>query len=118
SLTQVPRTGLSFQHAVWFFVLCRQSHSGRMREFTALTRTRVRRQMNAEASAWLTAIEGLPAIHDRLKRVVVLNRDALDVIRQQDGSDTLFYLDPPYLPETRVSSEVYDHEMGLAQHEA
>jgi DNA adenine methylase len=27
----------------------------------------------------------------------VLNRDALDVIRQQDGPDTLFYLDPPYL---------------------
>jgi hypothetical protein len=38
--------------------------------------------MNEQASVWLTAANGLPAIHDRLNRVVNLNRDALDVIRQ------------------------------------
>jgi DNA adenine methylase len=46
----------------------------------------------------------------------VLNRDALDVIRQQDGPDTLFYLDPPYLPETRAAADVYAHEMTREQH--
>lgn len=102
--------------AVRFFVHCRQSHAARMREFTALTRTRVRRKMNAEASAWLTAVDGLPAVHARLRRVVVLNRNAIDVIRQQDSPETLFYLDPPYLHETRASPGVYTHEMDTTRH--
>ena len=72
--------------------------------------------MNEQASAWLTAIEGLPAVHERLKRVVILNRDVLDVIRQQDGPDTLFYCDPPYLKETCASKDVYAHEMTDTQH--
>ncbi len=102
--------------AVKFFVRCRQSLAGRMDTFATLSRTRTRRGMNEQASAWLTAIEGLPAVHTRLKRVVILNRGALEVIRQQDGKDTLFYLDPPYLPETRESKDVYDHEMSVDQH--
>jgi DNA adenine methylase len=72
--------------------------------------------MNEQASAWLNAVEGLPAVHNRLKRVAVLNHDALDVIRQQDGPGTLYYLDPPYLSETRTADDVYSHEMSLAQH--
>jgi DNA adenine methylase len=99
-----------------FFVLCRQSMAGRMRDFATLSRNRTRRGMNEQASAWLAAVEGLPAVHARLKRVVILNREALDVIRQQDGPNTLFYLDPPYLKETRTSPDVYAHEMTDAQH--
>lgn len=102
--------------ALRFFVLCRQSLAGRMDSFAPLSRTRTRRGMNEQASAWLNAVEGLPAVHARLKRVVVLNRDALGVIRQQDGPGTLFYLDPPYLKETRTSPDVYAHEMTPDQH--
>lgn len=100
-----------------FFVNCRQSLAGRMKDFATLSRTRTRRGMNEQASAWLTAVEGLPAVHERLKRVVILNRDALDVIRQQDGPDTCFYLDPPYLHETRATTGEYTHEMTFEQHE-
>lgn len=102
--------------AVALFVRCRQSLAGRMQAFTPLSRTRTRRGMNEQVSAWLTAVEGLPAVHARLKRVVILNRDALDVIRSQDGPDTLFYCDPPYLHETRVSTSVYAHEMTAEGH--
>jgi len=102
--------------ATAFFIRCRQSLAGRMDAFAPLSRNRTRRGMNEQASAWLSAVEGLPAVHARLKRVVVLNRDALDVIRQQDGPNTLFYLDPPYLKETRASGEVYEHEMSEYQH--
>lgn len=102
--------------AVSFFVLCRQSLAGRMDAFASLSRTRTRRGMNEQASAWLNAVEGLPLVHARLKRIVVLNRDALEVIKQQDGKDTLFYLDPPYLPETRASKDVYQYEMTKEQH--
>lgn len=101
------------------FVKCRQSMSGRMDAFTPRTRTRTRRNMNAEVSAWLSAIEGLPEVHARLQRVLILNQDALLTLRQEDTKDTLFYCDPPYLHETRSkgSLDVYGpHEMTPEQH--
>lgn len=101
-----------------FFVLCRQSLAGRMDTFAPLSRTRTRRGMNEQASAWLGAVEGLPLVHARLKRVVMLNRSAVDVIRQQDGEGTLFYCDPPYLCETRSAPAVYTHEMTKLEHMA
>jgi DNA adenine methylase len=103
--------------AVRFFIRCRQSLAGRMQAFAPLSRTRTRRGMNEQASAWINAVDGLPAVHARLRRVVVLNRPALDVIRQQDGPDTLFYLDPPYLHETRATTKEYGaHEMSDKDH--
>ena len=93
--------------ATSFFICCRQSLAGRMQIFAPLSRTRTRRGMNEQASAWLNAIEGLPEVHARLKRVVILNCSALDVIRDQDGPQTLFYLDPPYLHETRSTTKEY-----------
>ena len=114
--------GLYSQHseavdrAVGFFIRCRQSRAGTFTGFAPLTRRRTRRGMNEQASAWLTTIDGLPEIHSRLKQVIVLNHDALQVIKQQDGEHTLFYLDPPYLAETRASTGQYDHEMSEAEH--
>ena len=102
--------------AVAFFVRCRQSLAGRMDAFAPLSRRRVRRGMNEQASAWLSTVEGLPEVHARLKRVVILNDDALRVIAREDGDQTLFYLDPPYLPESRTSKEVYAHEMSVDDH--
>jgi DNA adenine methylase len=107
------------QRAVAFFIRCRQSLAGRKDTFAPLSRTRTRRQMNEQASAWITAIEGLPAVHARLRRVVVLNKPALDVIRSQDGEKTLFYLDPPYPHETRTACAVYgEFEMSKDDHKA
>lgn len=108
--------GIGVVRAARFFVRCRQSLAGRMDSFAPLSRTRTRSGMNEQASAWLNCVEGLPAVHARLKRVVILNRDALDVIRGQDGPQTLYYLDPPYLHETRTSTDVYTYEMTESQH--
>jgi DNA adenine methylase len=104
------------ERAVNFFICCRQSLAGRMDCFAPLSRNRTRRGMNEQASAWLNAVDGLPAVHARLKRVAILNRNALDVIRQQDGKGTLFYLDSPYLGETRTVDSVYAHEMTANDH--
>lgn len=104
------------KRAVRFFVRCRQSLAGRMDGFAPLSRTRTRRAMNEQASAWLNAVDGLPLVHARLKRVVILNRDALDVIMTQDGPDTLFYLDPPYIHSSRATTGEYAHEMTDDQH--
>lgn len=108
--------GEPVERAVRFFIRCRQSLAGRMDHFAPLSRTRTRRGMSEQASAWIRAVKGLPAAHERLWQVVVLNRDALDVIRDQDGPETLFYLDPPYLSETRAAGNVYAHEMPADQH--
>lgn len=104
--------------AVAFFVRCRQSLAGRMDTFAPLSRTRTRRGMNEQAAAWLTAVEGLPAVHSRLKRVAILCRPALEVIEGQDGLSTLFYCDPPYMPCTRASNGTFKHEMAPEDHKA
>jgi DNA adenine methylase len=113
---QTPREQ-NVQRAVRFFVLCRQSLAGRCKDFATLNRNRVRRGMNEQASAWLASIDGLPEVHERLRRVVILNEPAIEVIRSQDGPETLFYLDPPYLPATKASRAFGPLEMTAEQHE-
>jgi DNA adenine methylase len=113
---QQPVRDLDVDAAVAFFIRCRQSRAGGFKDFATLSRNRTRRLMNEQASAWWTCVEGLPAVSERLRRVVVLNQPAVDVIRQQDGSRTLFYLDPPYLHETRASTGAYMHEMTEQDH--
>lgn len=90
--------------AVAFFVDCRQSLAGRQTCFTAITRNRTRRGMNGNASEWISAVDGLPAVYARLRRVVTDNKPALETIQRQDGPGTLSYCDPPYLHETRTAS--------------
>jgi DNA adenine methylase len=102
--------------AVAFFVRCRQSLAGRMKGFTGITRNRTRRGMNGNVSEWLGAVEGLAEVHARLRRVVLENLPALDVIRREDTPGTLFYCDPPYLKTTRTAPDVYAHEMGEPDH--
>jgi DNA adenine methylase len=104
--------------AASFFVRCRQSRAATFKDFTTLAKSRTRRGMNELPSAWLTAIEGLPAIHARLQRVVLLNSPALEVIRRLDHELTLFYVDPPYLHETRATTGQYAHEMTADDHAA
>jgi DNA adenine methylase len=103
--------------AVAFFVDARQSRAGVMQGFTPLTRKRTRRQMNGNVSEWLGAVEGLRAIHARLRRVVIENMPALDLIRREDTPDTVFYADPPYLHETRTAPNAYAFEMLEQDHQ-
>lgn len=49
------------------------------------------------ANSWRGVVDHLEAYRDRMIRVNLECRDALDVIQGHDSSDTLFYLDPPYM---------------------
>jgi DNA adenine methylase len=102
--------------AVRFFVLARQSRQGLMKDFATMSRSRTRGRINEQVNAWLSVIDGLADIHERLRSVVIFNQDACDVIRRQDGPQTLFYCDPPYLHETRSTTGEYAHEMSEDQH--
>lgn len=64
----------------------------------------------------LKKVEGLGDIVQRLRMVQIENRPAIQLIRKYDRPRTLFYCDPPYLPETRTSSADYAHEMSDDDH--
>lgn len=74
--------------------------------------------MSGVVSRWLGGVEALPEIADRLLRVQVENRPALDVIRLYDAPGTFFYCDPPYIHSTRGDAKAYQHEMTDADHRA
>jgi DNA adenine methylase len=102
--------------AVDFFVRIRQSRQGLGRDYCTPTR-RTRRGMNEQVSAWLTAVDGLPEAHARLRRVEVWRRPAVEAIQKLDGGDLLVYADPPYMHDTRSSVGEYgNEEMGTRDH--
>lgn len=100
-----------------FYVVVRQSF-GSKQETWSHARTTIRRGMSATVSKWLTNIEvKMPAVVARLRQLQVENLDFTDLINRYDTPDTLFYLDPPYVPSTRVALNAYTHEMTYADHE-
>lgn len=105
------------RRATAFFIRNRQSRQGLGKDYCTPTK-RLRRRMNENVSAWLSAVDGLPEFHQRLRRVEIRCQDALDFTRELDSEDTLFYCDPPYLAETRSSGGEYGKfEMSLEDHE-
>ena len=56
-------------------------------------------------------------IRDRLRNVVIENKDFDFIFDMYNRDDTFFYLDPPYLPETRTKTNDYTHEMTYEDHE-
>lgn len=60
---------------------------------------------------WQTRVSRLEDWRDRLKNVHIKRQDALSVIRQWDSRETMYYLDPPYVADTRIDTDVYSHEM-------
>jgi DNA adenine methylase len=83
-----------------FFVVSNAAFSGggqsglTEKRFATSTQRSQGRRMNYH-------IEGLPALAQRLKNVVIENREAIVLLAQYDSPDTLFFLDPPYYPDTR-----------------
>jgi DNA adenine methylase len=53
-----------------------------------------------------------PKISDRIRNVVIENRDFEPLIKAYDRPDALFYLDPPY-----YSAEKYYDGFGKSDHE-
>jgi DNA adenine methylase len=68
-----------------------------------------------KAREWAGYPRNLVAVCRRLEGVIIECRPALDVIRVQDSPNTLFFVDPPYLPITRSHGN-YRHEMSEQEH--
>ena len=63
-------------------------------------------------------VKYLYQIASRLKKVQIENDDALNIIDRFDTPKTLFYVDPPYVHDTRYRKNGYLHEMTDEQHAA
>lgn len=103
-----------------FYVRARQTRTGLAQTATlgrwANCKNTSRSGMSGVVSRWLGGVDGLGEIGDRLGRVQIENRPALDVIRLYDDKKTLFYCDPPYLHSTRGDSKAYGFEMMDDEH--
>ena len=105
----------SLKAAVAFFVLTRQSMSGDIKGGWS-----VGKKTNPIPS-WLSSIERLPECVERFKEVQVENMDAKACITCYDSKSTMFYVDPPYMHDTRsatrynVDLDAYGHNLLLAK---
>lgn len=67
-------------------------------------------------SLWAEYPDGLAAVGERFQGVLIENRPALDLLDKHDSADTLHFIDPPYLPDTREKGRCYRHEMSEGDH--
>lgn len=103
-----------------FYIKARQTRTGLAQTASlgrwANCKETTRAGMSGVVSRWLGGIEALDNIAQRLIRVQIENRPAVDIIRLYDSPNTLFYCDPPYLHATRGDAKAYGFEMDEGQH--
>lgn len=81
-------------------------------------RSNSNRSGTTPAHDWINYPDSLVQVIERLKGVVILNRDACEVMAGHDGPETLHYVDPPYVMDTRADAGAdYAHEMDDSDHE-
>ena len=78
----------------------------------------VKRNMSKSTSDYLSMIDGLRDVHERLSAVVIEHKDIMDILNKYDAENVFLYLDPPYVHSTRKSTARYNQEMTDEQHEA
>lgn len=108
------------EQARLFFVRAGQTRSGLAQEATpgrwAYCKSTSRRNMSGAVSRYHGRLEQLYDVADRLRRVQIENKDAIEVIERHDDEDALFYCDPPYPHEVRGDTNSYGHEMTDEDH--
>jgi len=103
------------ERAYRWFVVAKMSFSGRFGAGWCFNLNASSRGMSKFCSGWLSTIEMLPQIHARIMRVQIERKDFRELIPLYDTPETLFYIDPPYISETRKAGG-YKHEMSMDDH--
>lgn len=115
-----PSSLPELERARLFYVRARQARTGLAQTATlgrwANCKNTSRAGMSGAVSRWLGAIDSLPEIAERLLRVQIENRPAIELIQLYDSPNTLFYCDPPYLHSTRGDDKAYAYEMDEDEH--
>lgn len=79
-------------------------------------RANTNRSGTTPAHDWVNYEKHMHQLADRIRGIVLECRPALQVMASHDSGHTLFYLDPPYLEETRKGFGAYSHEMSKENH--
>jgi DNA adenine methylase len=77
------------------------------------------RKYGTAAHLWAKYPNQIKSFIDRLQAVVIENKSAIEVIDNHDRSDTLFFIDPPYVHSTRKMGQnrrYYNHELTDDDH--
>ena len=67
-------------------------------------------------NSYYNAINTLKIVSNRLRNVIIECLDFRKLIKVYDTENTLFYLDPPYVINSRRSGRAYKHEMSDNDH--
>lgn len=81
-------------------------------------RVDLKRRFTTAQQDWASYPAAIAAAGERFSGVLIENRPAVDVLQQHDGPDTLHFVDPPYVFETRVMRKGggYRHELTNDDH--
>ncbi len=102
-----------------FFTALRQGFSGQAEAGWRYAFKSKKAGLFPSVSSWLSTIEMLPSIHIRLMYVQIENlhwRECMEKYNDWEWAG-FFYLDPPYLPDTRRKPSAYRFEMSKKDHE-
>lgn len=102
--------------ALKFFIIARQSFSGDRQGGWSYSRTEISSGMSRSTAKWLSAVDRLYEVFEHWRGVQIEQLDFRELIPKYDDPKTFFYLDPPYVLETRSQTGRYQHEMTLADH--
>ena len=97
------------QKAVQFYFLITRSFGGRGETFGT-----VKRSSGGASKSQKNVMDKIDAIHNRLDKVLIENRDFEKLIKQYDFEEAFFYCDPPYSNGCGyevTSTENFDHEL-------
>lgn len=108
------KTNLSLEDRAYKFLYVNRSSFNGVGGFS--TTMIVRRNMSKSTSDFLSMIDKLPEIHNRLSSVIIEHRDIFDLLDKYNKENVFMYLDPPYVKETRLSNQLYECEMTDEQH--
>ncbi len=116
-ITGIPPEDNRFRKACWFLTRMWQGYGSRNDGYRSGWKyDAVGRERMYALWDWYALPEWIVEVAERLRKVQIEHRPALEVIRRFDNPGAFLYLDPPYLLGTR-SHKQYRHEMEDADHE-
>lgn len=103
------------ERAYRWYVVARMSFAGEVGRSWGRSVGTSRLGMANAVAQWLSIVDMLPAIAERVRSVQIEHGDWVGVLQSYDAPTTLFYVDPPFVLSTRRGGK-YRYEMDDAAH--
>lgn len=104
---------------VFFLRTCQSfGNSGSLRVYNSWSYTinDHRYRCSQSTARFLSKIEGLYRVVQELRHMQIEHLDFREFIKKYDGPKTVFYIDPPYVPDSRSYNIKYKVELSIDDH--